>query len=128
MSDDIEIEESPHEEIERLEARIEELVEHLQRCSKLAVFAKALLAGGALWLAAGIFGIVGLAAPSAMGSITAILAGFILGGSNRSTMQQYQAQLDAAEARRSALIGTINLRTVSAQDSAFGEQPVRRLH
>ena len=128
MSGNIEIEEPPHEEIERLEASIEELAEHLERCTKLAVFAKVLLAGGALWLAAGIFGIVGLAAPSAMGSISAILAGFILGGSNRSTMQQYQAMLDAAESRRSALIGAIDLRTVGAQAAGFGDEPVRRLH
>ncbi len=127
MNGDIQIEE-PHEEIARLESRIEVLAEHLERCGKLAVFAKVLLAGGALWLAAGIFGIVGLAAPSAMGSITAILAGFILGGSNRSTMQQYQAQLDAAEARRTGLIDGADLRTVSAQAPGFGEQPVRRLH
>jgi len=128
MNGDIEIEELPHEEIERLEARIEELADHLERCGKLAMFAKALLAGGALWLALGILGIVGLAAPSAMGSITAILAGFILGGSNRSTMQQYQALLDAAEARRSALIGAIDLRTVSMQATAPGDGPVRLLH
>ena len=128
MNGDIETEEPPHEEIERLEARIEELAEHLERCGKLAVFAKVLLAGGALWLALGLLGIVGLAAPSAMGSITAILAGFILGGSNRSTTQQYQASLDAAEARRSALIGAIDLRTISAQATPFGEAPVRRLH
>jgi hypothetical protein len=103
---------STHEQIARLEMKIEELAEAVERCRKLGLFSNVLLIGGALWLLAGIFGIVYFG-PAMLGAITAILGGFVLGGSNRSTMQQNQAALDTAEAQRNSLIGAIDLRTVS---------------
>jgi len=48
-----------------------------------------------------------------LGAITAILGGFVLSGSNRSTMQQTRAALDTVEASRTELIGALNLRTVN---------------
>ena len=78
---------SAHEQIARLEARIEELAEAVERCRKLGLFSNVLLIGGALWLFAGIFGFVYFG-PAMLGAITAILGGFVLSGSNRSTMQQ----------------------------------------
>ncbi len=128
MNDETDDEDDPREEIARLEARIEELAEGLERCRKLAVFSKILLAGGALWLAASLLGIVNLAAPGAMAAITAILGGFILGGSNRSTMLQTQAAMEQAEAQRNELIGAIDLRTVRAQADTRRDDPARWLH
>jgi hypothetical protein len=52
----------------------------------------------------------------------------VLSGSNRSSMLQAQAALDAAEARRIALIGAIDLRTVDSHVGAGSSEPVRRLH
>ena len=88
---------SAHEQIARLEGKIEELADAVERCRKLGLFSNVLLIGGALWLFAGLFGFVYFG-PAMLGAITAILGGFVLGGSNRSTMQQTQAALDQAEA------------------------------
>ena len=85
----------------------------MERCRKLGVFSNVLLIGGALWLFAGMFGIVYFG-PAMLGAITAILGGFVLSGSNRSTMQQTRAALDQSEAQRNSLIGAIELRTVNA--------------
>ena len=65
-----------------------------------------------MWLLAGLFGFVYFG-PAMLGAITAILGGFVLKGSNDSTMRQTQAALDLAEAQRNSLIGAIDLRTVS---------------
>jgi hypothetical protein len=127
MSDTIDIAADPRDEIARLEARTEQLAEDLERGRKIAVFAKVLLAGGALWLAAGLLGIVNLG-PAMMGAITAILGGFVLKGSNDSSTRQAQAALDAAEAARTDLIGAMALRTVDGRYEAGPPEPVRRLN
>lgn len=127
MSDEFDSGPLPQEEIARLERRLDELADEMERCRKLAILAKALVAGGAVWLAAGIFGLVGSGGTSVMVSIAAILAGLILGGSNRSTMEQGRADIATTEARRNELIGAIDLRTVRAR-MATPEQPVRWLH
>jgi hypothetical protein len=128
--DDIveEVREDPHREIARLEAKIEDLADDIERCRKLALFSKVLAAGGALWLIAELFGVLRLGAPGAIGSLTAILGGFILGGSNRSTMLQAQGALDAAEVRRIELIGAIDLRAVNADLEPAAPPPSRLLH
>jgi hypothetical protein len=115
-----------HEAIARLEARIEALADDLERCRKIALFSKLLLTGGALWLAAGLLGIVYLG-PAALGAIAAILGGIVLSGSNRSTVQQVEAALNTAERQRAALIGAIDLRPVDGRVEAPSE-PVRWLH
>lgn len=102
------------EQIARLEDRIEELADALERCRKLGLFANALLAGGAIWLVAGFAGYAS-AAPAMFGAITAILGGFVLKGSNDSTMRQTRATLEQAEARRAELIGSIELRLVETK-------------
>ena len=110
---------SAHEQIARLEGKIDELADAVERCRKLGLFAHVLVIGGALWLFAGLFGIVYFG-PAMLGAITAILGGLVLGGSNRSTKQQNQAALDQAESQRNSLIGAIELRTGNA-DLTDGE-------
>ena len=127
MNDTTDFAGDPREEIARLEARIEQLAEDLERCRKIGVFAKLLLAGGALWLAAGLLGIVNTG-PAMMGAITAILGGFVLKGSNDSSSRQAQAALDTAEAARTDLIGAMALRTVDGRVDAGPAEPVRWLH
>ena len=127
MSGDPDIEETSREAIARLEARIEELAEDLERCRKIGIFSNVLLAGGAVWLIAGLLGIVSMR-PAMMGSIAAILGGLVLNGSNRSSAQQAQAALDAAEASRIGLIGAIDMRTVDGRVEAGPSAPVRWLH
>jgi hypothetical protein len=115
-----------HEQIERLESRLEQLADELERCRKINLFSKIVMAGGAVWLGAGLFGFVYLGAAT-LGAIAAILGGIVLNGSNRSTMQQLQAAIDAAESERTALIGSIELRTVEA-DQGRSNDTVRWLH
>jgi hypothetical protein len=103
---------SAHEQIARLEGKIEELANAVERCRKLGLFSNVLLIGGGMWLLAGLFGFVYFG-PAMLGAITAILGGFVLKGSNDSTMRQTQAALDQAESQRNSLIGVIDLRTVS---------------
>ncbi len=122
------ITEEPRDEIARLEVRVEELAENLERCRKLAVFSKVLVAGGAVWLIAGLLGFMSFGPTPAIASIAAILGGIVLNGSNSSTMQQIQASIDTAEARRRELIGSIELRTVESLAGPGLEQRVHRLH
>ena len=77
----------PHVEIERLEARIEELAAKLESCRKFV-----------------------LAARFAM-----VLGGIVVSGSNASTAKEASAELAMAERDRAAMIGLIELRTVGEQ-------------
>jgi hypothetical protein len=115
-----------HEQIARLESRLEQLADELERCRKIGTFSKVVMAGGAIWLGAGLFGFVYLGSAT-LGAIAAILGGIVLNGSNRSTMQQLQVSIDAAERERTELIGTIDLRTVEA-DGQRSNDTVRWLH
>jgi hypothetical protein len=112
MNDTTDIAEEPHDQIARLETRIEELADALERCRKIALFANVVLIGGLLWLVAGVLGYASFA-PAMFGAITAVLGGLVLKGSNDSTMRQTEAALETAEASRTELIGALNLRTVS---------------
>lgn len=113
---------SVRDQIARLEQRIEDLADAVERCRKLGLFASVLVTGGTLWLFAGIFGFVYFG-PAMLGAITAILGGLVLGGSNRSTMQQNQDALEKAEMQRNSLIGTIELQIVGEPSA-----PARWLH
>jgi hypothetical protein len=115
-----------HERIARLETRIEQLADQLERCRKIGLVSKIVMAGGAIWLASGMFGFVYLGSAT-LGAIAAILGGIVLNGSNRSTMQQLQAAIDAAERERTELIASIELRTVQA-DEARSNHTIRWLH
>ena len=112
MNDTADTADDPHDQIARLESRIEQLAEALERSRKIGLFANVVLIGGVLWLAAGFFSYTSFA-PAMFGAITAVLGGLVLKGSNDSTMRQTRAALDAAEASRSELIGALSLRTVS---------------
>jgi hypothetical protein len=115
MNEETDIAEEPRDEIARLEVRIEELADGLERCRKIGLFSKVLLAGGAGWLIAGMIGLVYFGPATLGSSITAILGGIVLNGSNRSSMQQIQSAIETAEDRRIALIGAIDLRTVDVR-------------
>jgi hypothetical protein len=55
--------------------------------------------------------------PSVVGvAVAAVLGGIVAAGSSHSTAKEATHELTAAEARRTALIGQINLRLVSNSD------------
>jgi hypothetical protein len=103
----------PHAEIERLEARIEELATQLESCRKFALAARVAIAAGAALLVAITIGAIPFSALAFTAAITAVLGGIVLAGSNRSTEQEAAAQMAAAERDRAALIGLIELRVVA---------------
>jgi hypothetical protein len=101
-----------HDEIARLEARLEELTESLVRCSKIRLASQIAMAGGGIWLAAAMIGIIGLDPVAMMVAIAGVIGGTVLYGSNATTAQQFEAEMKQAEAKRAALIGALDLRVV----------------
>jgi hypothetical protein len=105
-------EDDPTDEISQIEARLEALAEKAEQCRKIIMVSKAAIAAGALLLLVMMLGLFGSGATAALGSIAAVLGGIVSLGSNTSTLQQTMAAMSAAEARRSELIGRIDLRVV----------------
>ena len=105
-------EDDPTDEISDIEARIEELAEIAERCRKVILVSKAAIAGGVALLLVAMLGLFGPGPVAALGSIALMLGGIVSLGSNVSTLRQTDAAIDAAEARRSELIGGIDLRLV----------------
>ena len=106
MADDI------HDEIERLEARIEELSDSIEGCRKAMLIAKLAIGAGALLLLGMLFGIAGDGAVALIAAIVAATGGIVVLGSNRTTFDQLVAERQEAEAERVSLIGSIDLRVV----------------
>jgi hypothetical protein len=102
----------PHDEIERLEAQIDELAARLESCRKFILVSRIAIVAGAVLLAALLLGAIRFDATEMIAAVAALLGGIVGWGSNRSTAQEAAAALAAAEARRKALIGTIALRLV----------------
>jgi hypothetical protein len=110
----------PREQISRLEADIEELAEALERCRKIALASKLAIAAGGIWMVAFTFGIVGFNPMAMIGAITAVIGGTVIFGSTTSTARQTADEMNAAEARRRELIGTIEFRVVEGGMSGRG--------
>jgi hypothetical protein len=105
-------EDDPTDEISAIEARIEELAETAERCRKFILASKIAIAGGGALLLVTMLGLFGPGQVAALGSIALVLGGIVSLGSNDSTYRQTEAAISAAEARRSDLIGRIDLRVV----------------
>jgi hypothetical protein len=99
-------------EISRIEAQLEELAEVSERCRKIILVSKVVIAGGVTLLLFMMLGLFGSNQVAAIGSIALVLGGIVSLGSNASTLQQTMAAKSAAEALRSDLISRIDLRVV----------------
>ena len=113
MSDVDERETDPHGEIERLEAQIDELAARLESCRKFILVARIAVVAGGLLLAALLLGILTFDARLLLAAITALLAGVVVWGTNRSTADEAAQELAAAEAERASVINSIALRVVT---------------
>jgi hypothetical protein len=102
----------PTDEIADLEARIEALAEVAESCRKFILASKIAIAVGVALLLIVMLGLFGAGLTAGLGSIALLLGGVVSLGSNVSTLRQTEATIGAAEARRSALIGSIDLRLV----------------
>ncbi|WGD55965.1 hypothetical protein QA641_19955 [Bradyrhizobium sp. CB1650] len=106
-------EDDPIDEISEIEARIETLAEIAERCRKFILASKIAIGGGAALLLITILGLLGAGQVAVLGSIALVLGGIVSLGSNISTLRQTEAAISAAEMRRLALIGRIDLRLVA---------------
>ena len=111
-------EDDPRREIERLEARIEQLAQTIERCRKLMLIARAAMCVGGVVLVAALLGAIGSDPAVMIAAAAAVLGGIVLSGSNRSTAEEARTNLAAAEAERTALIGRIELRLVGANGAS----------
>jgi len=105
-------EDDPADEISRIEAQLEELAEVSERCRKIILVSKAAIAGGAALLFLMMLGLFGSSEVAAIGSIAAVLGGIVSLGSNVTTLRETMAAMSAADALRSNLIGSIDLRVI----------------
>ena len=107
MADD-----DPHDEIERLEAQIDELADRLESCRKFILAARIAVAAGGIVLVAILFGAVRFDPMWLSLAVAALLGGIVAWGSNVATAKEATAELAKAETDRAALIGLIDLRVV----------------
>jgi hypothetical protein len=104
----------PRDEIVRLEAEIERLAETMESARKLVLLAKVATALAGLLILGALFGVVSLDPAVLIGAFGVAIGGVVVFGSNASTLEQAKAATKAAELRRSALIGRIDLRVVGS--------------
>jgi hypothetical protein len=102
----------PRDEIEHLEARIEQLAAKIEGCRKFALAARVAMALGGVVLAAMLLRAFAPDPTALIAAIGALLGGIVLLGSNATTAREAADQLREAEAERAALIGSIGLRLV----------------
>jgi hypothetical protein len=102
----------PHDEIVRLEAQIEDLAAKVESCRKFILAARIAMAGGGIVLIAMLFDAIRFDPTAMAAAVAAVLGGIVVAGSNGSTAKEAGAELAAAESRRAALIGLIELRVV----------------
>jgi hypothetical protein len=103
----------PRDEIVRLEAQIDELAATIESCRKFILAARIAMWGGGIVLAAMLVGAIRLDPAAMAGASAALLGGIVVWGSNNSTAKEARKELAVAEARRTALIETIDLRAIS---------------
>lgn len=103
----------PHDEVVRLEERIEELTAKIESCRKLILVSRIAVAGGTLLLAGMLFGAIRFDPAVMAAAVAASLGGIAVWGSNGSTAQEAAKELAAAESDRSALIETMDLSDVT---------------
>ena len=106
----------PRDEIVQLEAQIDELAARIESCRKFILAGRIAMAGGGVLLVAMLVGAIKLDASVIAVTVAAVLGGIVTAGSNHGTATEAMHELTAAEARRAALIGQIDLRLVPDRD------------
>jgi hypothetical protein len=105
----------PRDQIARLEARIEELADALERCRKVRLISRVAIAAGGVWMLAVTIGVLGFDPMAMMAAISGVIGGTVMYGSNRTTWREVDAATNDAEAKRAELIGRLKLRVVEEE-------------
>ena len=101
------------DEIVHLEEQIDELAARIESCRKFILAGRIAVIGGGAVLVAILIGALEFN-PSVMAlAVAAVLGGIVAAGSSHSTTKEARHELNAVEAKRTALIGHIDLRLVS---------------
>jgi hypothetical protein len=103
----------PRDQIARLEAQLERLDEALARCRKVKLIAQIAFAGGAIWMAAALVGVIGVDPVAMVAAISVVIGGAVMYGSNTTTTQEVSAAIADAEAERAELIESLDLEAVN---------------
>ena len=102
-----------HEEIVRLEERIEELAAKIESCRKFILASRIAIVGGGVVLAAMLVGVIRSDLGLIAAAVSLLLGGIVVCGSNTSTAKEATKELVAAESERVMLIEHINPRVIS---------------
>ena len=105
---------SPREAIAQLEERIDALEARIENCRKFAAASRFAMTLGGVLLAGLLFGLISFEPLTMIGAMAAGLGGVVMLGSNKSTQQEAEADLAAANVARAELIGRINLRVIDS--------------
>jgi hypothetical protein len=105
-----------HDEIVRLEEQIDELTDRIESCRKFILAGRIVVVGGGIVTIATLVGAIHFDLSVIAIAMAAVLGGIVVAGSNRSTAQEANGELTAAEARRTALIDQADLRLVPDRD------------
>lgn len=117
----------PHDDVARLEERIEELASKIESCSKLILASRVAVACGTLLLAAMLFGAIRFDPAIMAAAVAASLGGTAVWGSNGSTAKEAAKDLAAAEVARLALIEMMDLSDIPpVRGFGLGSQTLRR--
>ena len=103
------------DEIAQLEARIEALIESIERCVKISLAAKLAIAAGAIWIGLVLLRVIPFISETVIAAMAAVIGGTVLLGSNATTWTQAETALREAEALRADLIGRMELRVVGEE-------------
>lgn len=90
--------------ISLIEAEIEHLAKLAEGCRKIILLSKLAIVLGGLMLLATVFGLIKFNQLVFLGSITTILGGTVVAGSNAATWGQIRRDMRAAEQSRNKLI------------------------
>lgn len=110
-----------HDEISRIDQRIEALGDTVERCRKVALGARVAIVAGGLWLVAGVVGAVHSDAAATLAAIAAVIGGTVAAGSNATTLAETLRTAAEVESERTALIDGLDLQVVRERTSVPAE-------
>jgi|SRR5690348_5827715 hypothetical protein len=104
------------QEIEKLEARIEDIAARIESCRKFILAGQVAVVGGGIGLIALIIGAIQFDGAVMALAIAAVLGGIVVAGSNRSSAGEAAHELITLEKQRSTLIGQLHLQLVPGRE------------